>query len=423
MAAGSGTRWGNYLGVPKQMITVDGEVLLYRTIRQLKERGFNDIVLTVPEKGYFGDVGVKEIVGTHKVEVDKFLNASRQVRDSAVFLWGDCYFTDEAMDTITQDDSDLMFFGRSGAGITGKRCGELFAVKGNKELLSKARELKKNANKMKRCASWELYRFINGYPITKHVVKDRFTHINDLTDDFDYPKDYHTWHKAFYKKYPEKFERLEPTININIMAHPDRIQYIPYLKEKLGDVDVIWDRGLGVWDTRKRCLENHLTSGANYSITIQDDSIVAEDFLTKATEFITKIQDIDKSNWFCCNFYFKKSHPMSDLVNGMKSGYIKKDCLYNEIAFAIPTTAIKDVIKDVERFETKDGDAPLQRSVSDRHDIYFSIPSLIDHRQIPSIYRGGEIGERVAWWFADNEPTKHTHIGENKILYKNGKKI
>ncbi|HUW43709.1 MAG TPA: NTP transferase domain-containing protein, partial [Bacillota bacterium] len=95
LAAGSGTRWGNYLGVPKQMIEIDGERLLLRTIRQLRARGF-EVLVTVPKIGYFGDIPAKEIVGVDDIEIDKFINAKDHV--GAIFFWGDTYFTDEAMD-------------------------------------------------------------------------------------------------------------------------------------------------------------------------------------------------------------------------------------------------------------------------------------------------------------------------------------
>ena len=37
LADGEGKRWGNYKGVPKQLLRIDGETLLDRMIRQFKE--------------------------------------------------------------------------------------------------------------------------------------------------------------------------------------------------------------------------------------------------------------------------------------------------------------------------------------------------------------------------------------------------
>ena len=202
MAAGSANRWGNYLGVPKQLIKINGEPLLHRTIRLLRENGVKDIIVTVPKKGYFGDIGVEEVEGVSGCEVDKFLNAKQY--SGGIFIWGDCYFTESAIKKIVSNKKDLMFFGRRGASkITGKRCGELFAVKTNNEFFKKAEEIKKHKEKMRRCASWELYTYItegvipykNFRKYVKGGVGKRFVHIDDETDDFDYPRDYDRWIK------------------------------------------------------------------------------------------------------------------------------------------------------------------------------------------------------------------------------------
>lgn len=193
LAAGTGKRWNNYLGIPKQMVPIGGEPLMLRTIRQLKERGFESVV-TVPRIDYYGKIPAEQVVGIDEIEIDKFLNAKDYA--GVIFFWGDVYFTDRAMDTITKSKHDFRFFGRKGrSNITGKKWGEVFAVKTNGMMLKKAEELRAMVPRLKRCATWELYRLICGYPLNKHIVGDNFTEINDLTDDFDYPCDYDNWIK------------------------------------------------------------------------------------------------------------------------------------------------------------------------------------------------------------------------------------
>lgn len=43
IAAGDGTRWGNYLDRPKHFIEIDGETILHRTVRLLNENGITDV--------------------------------------------------------------------------------------------------------------------------------------------------------------------------------------------------------------------------------------------------------------------------------------------------------------------------------------------------------------------------------------------
>ena len=39
LANGDGKRWGNYMGVPKQLLEIDGETILHRMVRLLREEG------------------------------------------------------------------------------------------------------------------------------------------------------------------------------------------------------------------------------------------------------------------------------------------------------------------------------------------------------------------------------------------------
>ena len=50
MADGEGKRWGNYKGVPKHLIEINGETLLGRTTRLLKEHNVDYIITTSDER-------------------------------------------------------------------------------------------------------------------------------------------------------------------------------------------------------------------------------------------------------------------------------------------------------------------------------------------------------------------------------------
>lgn len=180
-------------GIPAQLLEIDGEKILFRTIRLLKER-FEEIYLIVPRKGFFGETGCIEIVGHDKSGMGRFLNFN-QFKGSAIFFYGDVYFTEEAIETILKDRHRWWFFGRYGISHISKKGGELFAVKANRWLMNKAQELKDKAEEVspKRCICWELYRYVNGYKLDVHYVKDRFTEICDSTDDFDAPRHLTRW--------------------------------------------------------------------------------------------------------------------------------------------------------------------------------------------------------------------------------------
>lgn len=181
MAAGDGKRWNNYLGVPKQLIEINGETLLGRTTRILKENGIDNYVITGKDER-FGEYGRLITQSHNDCEVDRF----ELFNEPVCYLYGDVYYTEEAIKTIINAwVEDVMFLG-SGQ--------EIFAVK--------VKELKlfyKHKNRVKRmylngeigrCIGWEVYRSINGIPLDKHWINGRYIYIEDDTNDIDYPEDY-----------------------------------------------------------------------------------------------------------------------------------------------------------------------------------------------------------------------------------------
>ena len=196
LAAGKGSRWNNHLGVPKHLAPIKDERLIDRTIRILKERGHVPII-TVPETDLLGDLGIEKVKGRDTTELDKLLNCEALIQETTLLLWGDTYFTENAMDIILNDENDYRFFGRKkGSEITGKPYCEIFAVKVNKWLIEKCKELDKIRGNLSRCGSWEVYKFINNQPLDwisadyTAIPNHDFTEIDDMTDDIDSESDY-----------------------------------------------------------------------------------------------------------------------------------------------------------------------------------------------------------------------------------------
>ena len=134
LCAGEGSRWNNYTGVPKHKVVVEGKILVERTVKQFLKYT-NDIVVVYNDESY-------EIPGTssyvankqekHKV-MDKFLSSYDQWSDTkTIIVFGDVYFTDEAVEAIATNDREWCFFLRQNASqITGKPWGEIFALSFN----------------------------------------------------------------------------------------------------------------------------------------------------------------------------------------------------------------------------------------------------------------------------------------------------
>lgn len=214
ICAGEASRWGNYLNTPKHLIEIEGERLLDRTVRLLKERGIKEIYIVVKSiKPEYAVKGAAQVVADlnpqENVDADKFLSSKAfwNQKGRTLVFYGDCYFTDEAMDTIVNFESDewTLFCRPNASEITGTPWGECFAqsfypkdIERHEAMLHYVAHLFKQGI-ISRCGGWEHYRAMTGRTDkavrSPHKMTTNYVEINDWTDDFDYPKDYESWIK------------------------------------------------------------------------------------------------------------------------------------------------------------------------------------------------------------------------------------
>ena len=190
MAAGDGKRWNNYLGVPKQLVEINGETLLKRTTRLLKENGIDNYIITGKDER-FRKYGRLVTQSHNDCEVDRFEFFSEPV----CYLYGDVYYSENAIKTIINAEvEDILFLGSQV---------EIFAVK-----VEDLNLFYKHKNRVKRmylngeigrCIGWEVYRSLHGIAFNEHIISSRYKIIEDETDDIDYPED--------YEKFKEKREK------------------------------------------------------------------------------------------------------------------------------------------------------------------------------------------------------------------------
>ena len=183
MSAGEGKRWNNYLGIPKHLIEINGETLLERTTRLLRKNNINDFVITGSDERYC-KYGTLVAQTCNDCEIDRFEESL--IEDNVCYLYGDVYYTEEAIKTIINGETkDILFFGSEE---------EIFAVKVvDITLFLKHKHRVKDLylkGDIWRCIGWEVYRSLNNIPFDQHIINDRYIKILDDTDDIDYPEDY-----------------------------------------------------------------------------------------------------------------------------------------------------------------------------------------------------------------------------------------
>ena len=207
LAAGEMTRWGNHLNTPKHLIPIQGEPLIHRTQRQLRERGITDIhVVCQVERAPTYVAAHSRWAEPHWRDRDMHQHESSRhlwhPDDPTLIIYGDTYLTDELADTIATDPGDPwhIYARHDASTITGRKWGEMFAwviAPSQHHIIDQATNDALHAKRnglTQRLLGWEIYRCAVGIPIDKHRKEDtHFVEWDDASDDFDYPNDYETW--------------------------------------------------------------------------------------------------------------------------------------------------------------------------------------------------------------------------------------
>lgn len=175
---------------PKQLLEVNGEVIIERTIRLLKENGVDPIVCS--SNPLFDKYG--------RLDYDSsgiWINAFPPIKEPTCFIFGDVYFSPEAIRTIVETDTDSIEFFASASPFAPnypKKWAEPFAfkVRDIEHFKWSIEAVKVNFDKFKRHPiAWELWQVIKGTPIN-HIITN-YKVINDYSCDIDYPEDIGQW--------------------------------------------------------------------------------------------------------------------------------------------------------------------------------------------------------------------------------------
>jgi hypothetical protein len=125
------------------------------------------------------------VTSPNKYEIDRICGVNKP----AFYLYGDTYYTDEALKTILSYKEDWQFLGESER--------EIFAIKANGYVLKKAWKVRSHfiQGRIKRCIGWELYAYCCGQRFTDFYRGKRLTHWTQLNgcEDFDTVEEYETF--------------------------------------------------------------------------------------------------------------------------------------------------------------------------------------------------------------------------------------
>lgn len=187
--SGKQTRWNNFLGTSKQLVSIDDERLINRTVRLIKK--YNDtyeiIIMTYhPQEFNIKDTTFYIPTGNYESHQSKpaywaskpIWTSESNVRN--IILFGDVYFSEYAMKIISitnnNIDNNLIFYGRENSSPV-SRCpyGELWGLSFNKTIYN------------------DLQLYESGWELKDKFNNSIFIEIGGICEDFDYPSDYDNW--------------------------------------------------------------------------------------------------------------------------------------------------------------------------------------------------------------------------------------
>ena len=229
LANGEGTRWGNYRGVPKQLIEIDGETILHRMIRLLRKEGVKKSEIFIC--GKLTDAEANTILTTSKTKREVFEEIAELAKAPFGILYGDCYYTESIIHELVNRPVKKYdeFFTIHGNPNTGCRWAEGYAHRCDdwKWWRDEMHGINTNAELIKTGKDWFIHWWllgvrderINQYPV-ECFNPDHDIPWLDQTDDFDYPSDLDTFcqitgHKCTNKERPDKLTVILTLYNAN----------------------------------------------------------------------------------------------------------------------------------------------------------------------------------------------------------------
>lgn len=186
----------DYWDTPKHLSIINGETVIARTIRLLREEGIKDIALstTNPVFEQFNLPILRHNNNYGKTEDGMWIEGFYPCDEPVCYIFGDVVFSPRAIHTIvTTETNDIEFFASAPpfSKLYFKEWAEPFAFKvvNQKHFKESLKEVRRLKDKFRRePIAWELWQVIKGTPINK-IDYTNYTVINDYTCDIDRKRD------------------------------------------------------------------------------------------------------------------------------------------------------------------------------------------------------------------------------------------
>lgn len=192
--------------VPRHLTVIDGETIIGRAIRLLREEGITDIAIST-DNPVFEQFGVPLLKHKNSYDANGYndfsgywCDAFYPTEDPACYIFGDVFFSLDAIKTIVHtptNDIELFASAPPFSPDYPKHSAEPFALKVQDQQL--LRDAITRVKRLDYCHAfkrkpimWELWQVIKNTPIN-HIDYTNYTVINDFTCDIDDPEELDKW--------------------------------------------------------------------------------------------------------------------------------------------------------------------------------------------------------------------------------------
>jgi hypothetical protein len=183
------------------------------------------------------------------------------------------------------------------------------------------------------------------------------------------------------------------------MAHRKREAFIPDLLAKLDrPATVVWDRHGNRWDTGRRSMLAYDRT-ATHHLVLQDDAVIPRDL---AGGIEQALQHVPEGSPLC--LYCGRNQPYRDTIQrlveaaGPGTSWLTMSQLHWGVGIVMPVEHIPEMVAWCDhRSEIPNYDRRISRWCQHRGlTVYYPWPSLVDHRNSPSLVPGrGSAGRRA----------------------------
>lgn len=191
----------------------------------------------------------------------------------------------------------------------------------------------------------------------------------------------------------------QPTVSVAVMAHPRRAHFLPELQARLDrPARLVFDRRNDRWDTGRRAMLAYDKS-ATHHLVVQDDAVIPRDLVAGIEQALAHVPE---SSPLC--LYCGRVRPYREVIEalvadaGPGTSWLTMAQLHWGVGIVMPTKWISDMIAWCdERTEIANYDRRISRWCQSRGlTVYYPWPSLVDHRDSPSLVPGrGSAGRRA----------------------------